>query len=111
MTAQEMLIGFTSIEWFEDFHNIVKRMDDLWQRNPPDISTGLPKVTKKTELLPEGTCVRVKLTDPISVLGQKLHGSFQTGNIRWNPKICVIKKMILSPKQPLRTYLMDHKAS
>jgi hypothetical protein len=69
ITAQEMLTGLTSVEWSEDFHNIVKRVDDLWQRNPLDIPTGPPKVTKKTDLLPEGTHVRVKLTDPISVLG------------------------------------------
>jgi hypothetical protein len=106
MTAQEMLTGLTSVEWSEDFHNIVKRVDDLWQRNPPDIPTGPAKVTKKTELLPEGIHVRVKLTDPILVLGQKLHGSFRTGDIRWNPKIRVIKKMILSPEQP-PTYLLD----
>jgi hypothetical protein len=113
MTAQEMLTGLTSVKWSEDFHDIVRKVDNLWQRNPPDIPTGPPKVTKKTELLPEGTRVRVKLTDPISVLGQKLHGSFQTGDIRWNPKIRVIKKMILSPEQ-LPTYLLDgphhHKA-
>jgi hypothetical protein len=106
MTAQEMLTGFTSVEWSEDFHDIVKKMDNLWQKNLPDIPTGPPKVTKKTDLLPEGMRVRVKLTDPISVFRQKLYGSFQTGDIRWNPKICVIKKMILSPEQP-PTYLLD----
>jgi hypothetical protein len=106
MTAQEMLTGLTSVEWYEDFHDIVRKVDNLWQRNPPDIPTGPPKVTKKTELLPEGTRVRVKLTDHISVLGQKLHESFWTGDIRWNPKIHVIKKMILSPEQP-PTYLLD----
>jgi hypothetical protein len=106
MTAQEMLTGLTSVEWSEDFHDIVRKVDNLWQRNPPDIPTGSPKVTKKTELLSEDTRVRVKLTNPISVLGQKLHGTFRTGDIRWNPKICVIKKMILSPEQP-PTYLLD----
>ncbi|GBC17365.2 chromobox protein homolog 5-like [Rhizophagus irregularis DAOM 181602=DAOM 197198] len=75
-------------------------------RNPPDIPTGSPKVSKKTELLSEGTHVRVKLDEPISVLGNKLHGKFRTGDIRWNPNIRVIKKMILSPEQP-PTYLLD----
>ena len=36
----------------------------------------------------------------MSVLGQKLHGRFRTGDIRWNPEIKTIKKMILSPEQP-----------
>ena len=61
---------------------------------------------KKTDLLSEGTRVRVKLDEPISVLGTKLHGKFRTGDIRWNPNIRVIKKMILSPEQP-PTYLLN----
>ncbi|GBC39593.1 chromobox protein homolog 5-like [Rhizophagus irregularis DAOM 181602=DAOM 197198] len=86
--------------------DVVNKIDKLWQRNPPDIPTGSPKVSKKTELLSEETRVRVKLNEPISVLGNKLHGKFRTGDIRWNPNIRVIKKMILSPEQP-PTYLLD----
>ncbi|GBC28146.2 chromobox protein homolog 5-like [Rhizophagus irregularis DAOM 181602=DAOM 197198] len=106
MVAQELKTGVTSVEWSEDFHNIVSKVNELWQRNPPDIPTGSPKVSKKTDLLSEGTRVRVKLDEPISVLGNKLHGKFRTGDIRWNPNICVIKKMILSPEQP-PTYLLN----
>ncbi|CAB5380367.1 unnamed protein product [Rhizophagus irregularis] len=106
MVAQELKTGVTSVEWSEDFRDVVSKIDELWQRNPPDIPTGSPKVSKKTELLSEGTRVRVKLDEPISVLGNKLHGKFRTGDIRWNPNIRVIKKMILSPEQP-PTYLLD----
>ncbi|GET66248.1 DDE-type integrase/transposase/recombinase [Rhizophagus irregularis DAOM 181602=DAOM 197198] len=106
MVAQELKTGVTSMEWSEDFRDVVNKIDEIWQRNPPDILTGSPKVSKKTELLSEGTHVRVKLDEPISVLGNKLHGKFRTGDIRWNPNICVIKKMILSHEQP-PTYLLD----
>ncbi|GET67061.1 chromobox protein homolog 3 isoform X1 [Rhizophagus irregularis DAOM 181602=DAOM 197198] len=106
MVAQELKTGVTSVEWLEDFRDVVNKIDEIWQRNPPDIPTGSPKVSKKTELLSEGTHVRVKLDEPISVLGNKLHGKFRTGDIRWNPNIRVIKKMILSPEQP-PTYLLD----
>ncbi|GET50462.1 DDE-type integrase/transposase/recombinase [Rhizophagus irregularis DAOM 181602=DAOM 197198] len=106
MVAQELKTGVTSVEWSEDFHNIVSKVNELWQRNPPDIPTGSPKVSKKTDLLSEGARVRVKLNEPISVLGNKLHGKFRTGDIRWNPNIRVIKKMILSPEQP-PTYLLN----
>ncbi|EXX53237.1 hypothetical protein RirG_245860 [Rhizophagus irregularis DAOM 197198w] len=58
------------------------------------------------ELLSEGTRVRVKLDESISVFGNKLHRKFCTGDIRWNPNIRVIKKMILSPEQP-PTYLLN----
>ncbi|CAB4403188.1 unnamed protein product [Rhizophagus irregularis] len=106
MVAQELKTGVTSVEWSEDFHNVVSKVDELWQRNPPDIPTGSPKVSKKMDLLSEGTRVRVKLDELISVLGNKLHGKFCTGDIRWNPNIRVIKKMILSPEQP-PTYLLN----
>ncbi|GET67060.1 DDE-type integrase/transposase/recombinase [Rhizophagus irregularis DAOM 181602=DAOM 197198] len=91
MVAQELKTGVTSVEWLEDFRDVVNKIDEIWQRNPPDIPTGSPKVSKKTELLSEGTHVRVKLDEPISVLGNKLHGKFRTGDIRWNPNIRVSK--------------------
>ena len=106
MTAQEMKTGITSIEWSEDFHTIVDRVDELWQRNPPTIPEGFPKIDKNTELLSEGTRVQVRLEEPISILGKKLHGKFRTGDIKWNPEIRVIRKLMLSPDQP-PTYLLD----
>jgi hypothetical protein len=106
MTAQEKLTGATSVEWSEDFRDIVDEVDEEWQREPPRIPEGLPLVTKDTEFLPEGTRVRVKLYEPMSVLGKKLHGKFRTGDIRWNPEIRTIKKLILSPEQP-PTYLLN----
>ncbi|GET61001.1 chromobox protein homolog 5-like [Rhizophagus irregularis DAOM 181602=DAOM 197198] len=68
-TNDQLKTGVTSVEWSEDFHNIVSKVNELWQRNPPDILTGSPKVSKKTDLLSEGARVRVKLDEPISVLG------------------------------------------
>jgi hypothetical protein len=106
MNAQESLTGQPSIEWVDDFHDIVTEVDREWQRNPPAIPIGLPRITKNDILLSEGTKVRVKLEDPISVLGRRLHGRFRTGDIRWNPNIRTIKKLILSPEQP-PLYLLD----
>ena len=106
MIAQEMKTGITSVEWSEDFHDIVREVDRRWQREPPKIPNGPPKVDRNTVLLPEGTRVRVRLYDPISVLGKKLHGKFRTGDIRWDPEIRIIKKLILSPEQP-PTYLLN----
>ena len=57
MTAQERLTGITSVEWSEDFHDIVDRVDKRWQRDPPKIPEGPPKIDKNTVLLPEGTQV------------------------------------------------------
>jgi len=106
MTAQELKTGVTSAEWSEDFHDIVRKVDENWQRDPSKIPEGPPKIDKDTVLLPEGTHVRTRLYEPISVLGKKLHGKFRTGDIRWNPEIRTIKKLILSPEQP-PTYLLN----
>ena len=106
MGAQEQRTGVPSTEWVTDFHDIVQKVDEKWQRRPPTIPIGPPKVDRKTELLPEGTRVRVKLDEPISMLGQKLHGKFRTGDIRWHPRLRVVKKLMLSPDQP-PTYLLD----
>ena len=46
------------------------------------------------------------LDEPILVLGKKLHGKFRTGDIRWDPNIKIIKKLILTPEQP-PTYLVS----
>ena len=100
MVAQEMLTGQESVEWVDDFHRIVDEVDLKLQRQPPELCLDPPKLSEKDELLPEGTRVRVKLSDPISVLGKKLHGRFRTGDIRWHPKIRTIKKLTLSPGQP-----------
>ncbi len=106
MTAQEMKTGITSVEWSEDYPIMLDALRKKWKCNPPPFPEGPPKISEKDELLPEGTRVRVMLFEPMSVLGQKLHGKFRTGDIRWDPKIRIIKKLILTPGQP-PTYLVD----
>ncbi|CAJ0636223.1 13099_t:CDS:2 [Entrophospora sp. SA101] len=106
MTAQEMKTGITSVEWSEDYPILIEALREKWKQNPPPIPEGLPRITDKDELLQEGTRVRVMLFEPKSVLGKKLHGKFHTGDIRWDPEIRVIKKLMLSPEQP-PTYLVN----
>ena len=106
MTGQELLTGETSIEWSDDYPIMIKTLNKNWQRDPPSIPRGPPKIKVSDELLPEGTRVRVMLDEPMSVLGKKLHGKFRTGDIRWDPEIKTIKKLILSPEQP-PTYLIS----
>ena len=82
MVTQELKTGEPSMEWIDDFHDIVDAINEKWRRNPPNIPLDLPKISINDILLPEGTRVRVKLDEPISVLGKKLHGKFHTGDIR-----------------------------
>ncbi|CAJ0633668.1 11140_t:CDS:2 [Entrophospora sp. SA101] len=104
--VKEMLTGITSVEWSNDYPMLIEAIRKEWKRDPLPIPEGLPKISNKDDLLQEGTQVRVMLFEPKSVLGQKLHGKFRTGDIRWDPEIRVIKKLILSPEQP-PTYLVN----
>src|ERR1043165_3732761 len=106
MTAQKLKTSKPSLEWVDDFHIIVDVVDRKWRCNPPKIPVGSPKILMNNALLSESTQVRVKLDESISVLGKKLHGKFYTDDIRWNPEIRTIKKLILSPDQP-PTYLLN----
>ncbi len=106
MTAQELKTGEPSLEWVDDFYIIVDAVDRKWRRDPPKMPVSLPRISKNDTLLSKGIRVRVKLDEPISVLGKKLHGKFRTGDIRWDPEIRTIKKLILSPDQP-PTYLLN----
>ena len=100
MSAQELKTGESSVEWVDDFHAVVDAVDRKWRCDPPKMPVGPSKISKNNTLLPEGTRVRVKLDEPISVLGKKLHGKFRTGDIRWDPEIRTIKKLMFSPDQP-----------
>ena len=106
MNAQEMLTGEESRDWSDDLPIMVKELNKLWKRDPPQIPRDPPRITVKDELLPEGTRVRIALDEPISVIGKKLHGKFRTGDIRWDPEVKTIKKLMLSPDQP-PTYLVS----
>src|SRR5437868_15232929 len=103
MTAQKLKTGEPSLEWVDDFYIIVDAVDRKWRRDPPKMPVSLPRISKNDALLSESIRVRVKLDEPISVLGKKL---LRTGDIRWDPEIRTIKKLILSPDQP-PTYLLN----
>src|SRR6266498_159387 len=70
MTAQELKTGEPSLEWVDDFYIIVDAVDRKWRRDPPKMPVSLPRISKNDALLSEGIRVRVKLDEPISVLGK-----------------------------------------
>jgi hypothetical protein len=64
--------------------------------------------SKNTNILEEGTKVRVALDYPISAgTGEKLHGKFRAGDIRWSKEIHTIDKVILTPNQPISYLVSD----
>lgn len=50
--------------------------------------------------------VRVALDVPIDTNGNKLHGKFRSSDIRWNPKIRTVRRVLLKPGQPIM-YILD----
>ncbi|GBC27122.2 hypothetical protein SAMD00019534_062740 [Rhizophagus irregularis DAOM 181602=DAOM 197198] len=46
MVAQELKTGVTSVEWSEDFRDVVNKIDEIWQRNPQTFRQGHPKCQK-----------------------------------------------------------------
>ena len=68
------------------------------------------KNAKQLGILPEGTRVRIALDYPINhVSGEKLHGTFRAGDIRFSKEIHTIEKIILSPNQPIAYLVSDIK--
>jgi hypothetical protein len=51
MTAQELKTGEPSVEWVDDFHDIVDAVDKKWKRSPPKILLDLPKISMNDILL------------------------------------------------------------
>lgn len=68
------------------------------------------KNSKQLGILPEGTRVRIALDYPINhISGEKLHGTFRAGDIRFSKEIHTIEKIILSPNQPIAYLVSDIK--
>mmetsp|Transcript_7123 Transcript_7123/g.7469 ORF Transcript_7123/g.7469 Transcript_7123/m.7469 type:complete len:375 (+) Transcript_7123:2-1126(+) len=61
----------------------------------------------KIKMLKVGDHVRVQLDNPIDVNGNKLHGTFRSGDIRWNPKVRTISDVLVKPGQPIMYQLDD----
>ncbi|MDR3665972.1 MAG: hypothetical protein P4L35_03905, partial [Ignavibacteriaceae bacterium] len=58
-------------------------------------------------LLSMGDKVRVELDNPINPVDNKrLHGRFRSTDLRWDPKIRIIRRVILTPNKP-PLYLLD----
>jgi len=118
MTAQELITGQVSKEWTADLPLLVKVLNKYIKKREADrikkVKKG-PKVYDEEprcsgdacKLLSVGDHVRVALEFPIDVVtGAKLHGKFRSSDIRFNPKVRIIRELLLTPNQP-PMYLLD----
>lgn len=121
MTAQELLHTeytkddekkeITSTEWVDDLPQVVKVLNArIGKFKKPNVKKlqELPIKGDKMnyQLLEEGQKVRVKLDKPEEATGKKYGGRFRATDIKYSPKVRVIKHIILKPGYP-PLYLLD----
>ena len=110
MAGQELLTGKVSREWTEDLPLLIKVMNKFQKNKKMPPMKDTPICSGDTcNLLDVGTKVRVSLQSPRdAITGKPLHGRFRATDIRWDPKIRVIRDIILKPNYP-PLYLLDGK--
>lgn len=107
LTSEELLTGKDATEWTHLLPKIVESINKRIGDWKPLKSTGKPLCEGDTcEILKEGTKVRAALDKPKEVTGKKLAGKFRSSDIRWDPKIRVIKAVIMKRDSP-PLYLLD----
>ncbi len=116
MTAQELLTGAVSREWVKDLPKLIAAVNTYIakrevKRKKKEAKMKLPDEPvcegDSCNLLSIGDRVRVALEFPIDlVTGAKLHGKFRSSDIKWDPKIRIIKDLLLKPNAP-PMYLLD----
>lgn len=101
---EELITGQTNREWVESLPLIVEAMNEHLIRPLPmeraeeeedPVCKG-----KSCDLIPEGTKVRTILDKPKGATGERLHGGFRAGDIRWETEIRTVVQQILKPGQP-----------
>ncbi len=101
-TAEELLTGNISTDWVADLPILIQEMNKKSKR------TKFPKPASdpvcqgdSCNLLAIGDMVRVILEKPVDITsGKRLHGSFRSGDIRWDPKPRIIKEILIKPGYP-----------
>jgi len=114
-TEQEILTGEPSTQWIEDLPIYIKIINKNLKKtkcNPLDLKWEPRCNGDACDLLNEGTKVRAKLDHPINpATGERLMengGRFRATDIRWNPEIRTIEKIVLNPNQPPMYILNDN---
>jgi hypothetical protein len=101
MNAEELLTGEKAVSWVSELEPLREAFNKVYTKSKKEIE--LKEVDKyaspsTSELLMEGTKVRVALDAPIDIYNRKkLHGKFRSSDIRWNPDIKEIKTVSLNP--------------
>lgn len=102
---EKAIVGSSAIDQhIDEFLNKIEKGKPI-----NELKTDIPLIDKSTKhgILEIGTTVRYKLDYPIDIAtGEKLHGKFRAGDIRWSLTKHKIEKQIIVPNQPI-SYLIS----
>jgi hypothetical protein len=112
MTAEEINNDATSRNWVDILPKVVKLLNKHYSHKAEPADPTLPIKTDKLsrDILDIGTKVRIQLDNPVSYVdGDKLHGKFRTGDIRFTKNVGIITRFYLRPGQPVMYQVNDNK--
>lgn len=117
MSAIEQITGQTSRDWVDFLPILLNEVNkqvavgkEGKRKDPADKG---PRCGDKKgcTFIEEGTKVRVKLDGPEDfVTGERLHGKFRAGDIRWDPVVRTVYQILVRPDQPV-LYIVTKKNS
>ena len=111
MQTQELLTNQTFRSWVKHLPIVIKAMNNYYPqkylqgRKLPDQPLCSGDSCTAFEI---GTKVRAILEEPRDTEGNKLHGRFRSADIRFDPKIRTVKRVLVNPGEPIM-YLLDGK--
>ena len=109
MLAEELLTDKTCRKWVEYLPKVIEFLNERFKRTDAQIKE-LQKQTDKllpvdkfnADLLEKGQKVRYKLDKPIDITtGQRLHGNFRTGDVKWSKPTEITEVMLIPNQLPL----------
>ncbi len=101
--ARDLLDNDNNSEWTEELPLIIDEINKKTKatKYKKVKDTDLPECEGDAcELLDDGTKVRIQADQPISVHGKPIGGRFRATDIRWDPKVYEIDRVLLQPAQP-----------
>ena len=106
---KEIETGRVSRQWTKVLPKIVQLVNEHVIKNRKERpTTEFPTGTINFNTFKVGDKVHVALDKPIDYLtGNRLNGSFRGSDIRWSPKIKIVREIILRPDEPMMYLVSD----
>lgn len=103
MFSQEILYEDTIRWWTDRLPEVIDAVNEFYKTAPASITSndGIRVPKDGAIVYPVGTIVRRRLYKPIGHIdGERLSGNFRGGDLRWDPQLRRIERVILMPGQP-----------